>query len=58
MREDESDSRFPIKRMPMGLVEYAADFFVADNLQSVGMVPFNYNFIFTRVETRGATRNL
>ena len=26
MREDESDSRFPIKRMPMGLVEYAADF--------------------------------
>ena len=35
LREDGSDSRFPIKRMPMGLVEYAADFFVADNLQKV-----------------------
>ena len=37
MREGESDSRFPTKRMPIGLVEYAADFFVADNLQSVGI---------------------
>lgn len=37
MREDESDSRFPTRKMPMGLVEYTADFFVADNLQSVGI---------------------
>ena len=35
MREDKSDSRFPTKRMPMGLLEYAADFFASDNLQSV-----------------------
>jgi len=34
MREDEKDSRFPTKRMPMGLVEYAADFYATDNLQS------------------------
>jgi len=33
-REDGS-SRFPVTRMPMGLVEYIANFFVADNLQSV-----------------------
>jgi len=35
MREDKSDSRFPTKRMPMGLLEYATDFFASDNLQSV-----------------------
>jgi len=35
LREDGQDSRFPIKRMPMGLVEYITDFFAADNLQSV-----------------------
>ena len=34
-REDGSDSRFPTKRMPMGLVEYISSFFVAENLQSV-----------------------
>lgn len=35
IREDGSDSRLPTKRMPMGLIEYIASFFVADNLQSV-----------------------
>jgi len=35
IREDSSDSRFPTKCMPMGLVEYAASFFVCDNLQKV-----------------------
>jgi len=35
MREDETDSRLPTKRMPMGPVEYAADFYANDNLQSV-----------------------
>jgi len=35
MREDSSDSRFPTKCMPMGLVEYAASFFICDNLQRV-----------------------
>ena len=35
LREDGQESRFPIKRMPMGLIEYSADFFAADNLQSL-----------------------
>ena len=35
IREDGSDLRFPIKRIPMGLVEFIASFFAADNLQSV-----------------------
>ena len=35
MREDGSDSRFPTQRMPMGLVEYTASFFVADDLNQV-----------------------
>ena len=35
MREDNSDSKFPTKCMPMGLVEYAANFFSCDNLQQV-----------------------
>ena len=38
IREDGSDSRFPTKRMPMGLVEYIASFFVTDNLQLVRQV--------------------
>ena len=40
LREDGSDSRFPVKRMPMGLIEYAASFFAFDNLQSVSMHAF------------------
>ena len=35
LRADGSDSRFPVKRMPMGLIEYLASFFSCDNLQSV-----------------------
>ena len=31
---DTKVSRFPVKRMPMG-VEYTAQFFAADNLQQV-----------------------
>jgi len=34
-RADGSDSRFPMKCMPMGLIEYAADFFANDNVQQV-----------------------
>ena len=34
-RSDESESRFPVARMPMGLVEYTTNFFVADDLNSV-----------------------
>lgn len=36
-REDGSDSRFPVKRMPMGLIEYAASFFASDDLQLVSI---------------------
>lgn len=35
MREDQSDSRFPTQRMPMGLVEYTTNFFVANDLNQV-----------------------
>ena len=35
LRADKTDSRFPIKQMPMGLVEYIAQFFAEDNLQKV-----------------------
>ena len=35
LRDDKENSRFPIKRMPMGLVEYTAQFFAFDNLQQV-----------------------
>lgn len=34
-RPDETDSRFPVLRMPMGLVEYVTNFFVAEDLNSV-----------------------
>lgn len=35
MRSDGSDSLFPVKRMPMGLLEYMSNFFAAENLQGV-----------------------
>ena len=35
LRNDKEDSRFPIKCMPMDLVEYTAQFFAFDNLQQV-----------------------
>ena len=35
LRSDGSDTVFPLKRMPFGLVEYAANFFVAKSLQQV-----------------------
>ena len=38
LRPDKTDSRFPIKQMPMGLVEYVAQFFAVDNLQKVHMI--------------------
>ena len=30
MRNDQSDSWFPAKRIPMGLIEYTCNFFVSD----------------------------
>ena len=35
IRSDNSDSCFPCKRMPMGLLEYMADFFSSKNIQQV-----------------------
>ena len=35
MRPDTKISRFPVMQMPMGLVEYTAQLFAADNLQQV-----------------------
>ena len=41
-RKDEAESQFPVGKMPMGLVEYTANFFVAEDSNSV-----NY-FIISR----------
>lgn len=38
MRDDGSDSRFPVKRMPFGLLEYMAKFFSSDTFQQVIMI--------------------
>ena len=38
LRSDGSDAMFPIKQMPMGLVEYIAQFFATDNLQKVHVI--------------------
>lgn len=35
IREDGSDSCFPCKRMPMGMLEYTANFFSRENIQQV-----------------------
>ena len=35
LQEDNSDSRLPTKRMPMGLIEYTASFFANDDLHKV-----------------------
>ena len=39
-REDGSDTRLPIKRMPMGLIEHVANFFVAEEVRKVSCVGF------------------
>lgn len=51
MREDGSDSRFPVKRMPFGLVEYTAKFFSSDNFQQVLVCKGSLNFTLS-VEIR------
>ena len=37
-REDGDDSRLPTKRMPMGLLEYTANFFAASTMQQVNII--------------------
>ena len=34
---DQTDSRFPVSRMPLGLVEYVTDFFVAEDINMVAV---------------------
>lgn len=41
-RQDKTDTRFPIKHMPMGLIEYATQFFAVDNLQQVKVMRSTY----------------
>lgn len=35
LQKDKNDTLFPMKRMPMGLLEYTANFFVADDMNQV-----------------------
>ena len=35
MRVDDSDTLLPVKRMPMGLIEYVISFFTASSVQKV-----------------------
>ena len=35
IRNDNSDSYLPVKRMPMGLIEYACNFFTSENMNKV-----------------------
>ena len=37
MRPDGTDSRFPVKRMPMGLLEHMVNFFNASSIQQVSV---------------------
>lgn len=34
-RNNDTESHFPVGKMPMGLVEYTANFFVAEDINSV-----------------------
>ena len=49
-RKDEAESRFPVGIMPMGLVEYTANFFVAEDSNSVNyFIISRANYIATYV---------
>lgn len=45
MRSDQSDSLFPAKRMPMGLIEYCANFFCSSTPREV-MAIYNCNLYY------------
>ena len=45
IRLDSTNTRFPVNQMPMGLVEYIALFFAANNLQQVCTVKMDIVFI-------------
>ena len=38
LRCDESDTRFPTKRMPLGLLEYMVNFFEAEEMRKVDTI--------------------
>ena len=46
LRQDQSDSRFPARRMPMGLFQYAIDFFNADTIQQVHVKVYKMKNLF------------
>ena len=60
LRQDEEDTRFPVKRMPMGLVEYTAQFFASDNLQQVRAYkknlyqPYHYRLLVQWITINGS----
>ena len=35
MRNNQSDSCFPVNRMPMGLIEHTCNFFVSETLEQI-----------------------
>lgn len=48
-RSDGSDTLFPIKRMPMGLLEYISGFFTSSNSRSVSAIVLQVAYIIIAV---------
>lgn len=38
IKNGEAESLFPVGRMPMGLVEYTINFFIAENINAVNQI--------------------
>ena len=55
IREDESDSLFPVKRMPLGMVEYAANFFSHDTINQVISCPIETSNMYVVCLFAGST---
>lgn len=53
MRPDNSDSCFPCKRMPMGMLEYMADFFASTVMQQVHSVIVDYGYLIRHLYYAG-----
>lgn len=47
MREDGSDSRLPVHRMPMGLLEYVISFYQSESINKVFLLVFTSSVIIT-----------
>ena len=46
-RPDSSNSRFPVSRMPMGLIEYATNFYIAENINQVSVTLYFLSMLHT-----------